>query len=38
MNESELQLIDVDRLVPTPDNPRVFRENQAFAGLVESIK
>lgn len=34
----EYQLIAVDRLKPTPDNPRVIHRDAAFAELVASIK
>lgn len=35
---TELQMIEVERLIPTPDNPRVLREDKSFAELVESIR
>ena len=39
MNDApQLQMIAVNRLIPTTDNPRVMREDQAFAELVESIR
>lgn len=33
-----VEYIDIDRIIPTPDNPRTLRDDERFAELVTSIR